>query len=119
MTPCSSAWCASSRPRAYACAACTRWRPISWPAPAELAGVAIEAGAVLILDRDEATRIADASGCAIHGLEADLLPGVPRREATTGRRSATGRVIGRCRPSRRDIADIETGLAAVAALAPF
>jgi DUF1009 family protein len=94
-------------------------RTIEQAAAAELAGVAVEAGAVLILDRDEATRIADASGCAIHGLEADVLPGVPRREAPTGRRSAIGRVIGRCRPSRRDIADIETGLAAVAALAPF
>ena len=33
--------------------------------------------------------------------------------------AAIGRVIGRLRPSRRDAADIETGLAAVTALAPF
>ena len=30
-----------------------------------------------------------------------------------------GRVVGRRRPSRRDAADMETGLATVAALAPF
>jgi DUF1009 family protein len=48
-----------------------------------------------------------------HGLE----PPAARPQARAG--AAVGRVIGRRRPSRRDAADIETGLAAVAALAPF
>jgi DUF1009 family protein len=78
-----------------------------------LAGVAVEAGAVLVLDRNEAVRAADAAGCAIHGLE----PLVALPQVRDG--TAMGRVIGRRRPGRRDAADMQTGLAAVAALAPF
>ena len=88
-------------------------RTIEQAAAAKLAGVVVEAGAVLILDREEAVRAADAAGCAVHGLR----PAVERPQAQAG--AAIGRVIGRRRPSRRDAGDIETGLAAVAALAPF
>jgi len=88
-------------------------RTIEQAAAANLAGVAVEAGAVLVLDREEAVRAADAAGCAVHGLE----PPAARPPARAG--ATIGRVIGRRRPSRRDAADIETGLAAVAALAPF
>jgi UDP-2,3-diacylglucosamine hydrolase len=88
-------------------------RTIEQAAAANLAGVAVEAGAVLVLDREEAVRTADAAGCAVHGLE----PPAARPRARAG--ATIGRVIGRRRPSRRDAADIETGLAAVAALAPF
>ena len=45
-------------------------RTIEQAAAAKLAGVVVEAGAVLILDRDEAIRAADAAGCAVHGLGA-------------------------------------------------
>lgn len=89
-------------------------RTVEQAAAAGLAGVVVEAGAVLVLDRDEAIRIADASGFAIHGLGP---PGAVAAPVRPGR--AIGRVIGRRRPSRRDAGDIETGLAAVAALAPF
>jgi lipid-A-disaccharide synthase len=88
-------------------------RTIEQAAAAGLAGVVVEAGAVLILDRDEAIRAADAAGCAIRGLE----PSIGRPQVPAG--VAIGRVIGRRRPSRRDAGDLETGLAAVAALAPF
>jgi|SoiMethySBSTD1v2_1073268.scaffolds.fasta_scaffold02901_22 DUF1009 family protein len=89
-------------PRTIEQAACTR-----------LAGVVVETGAVLVLDRGEAMRAADAAGCAVHG----LAPQAIRPQRKVG--AAKGRVIGRLRPSRRHAADIETGLAAVAALAPF
>jgi DUF1009 family protein len=86
---------------------------IEQAALAGLAGVVVEAGAVLVLDREEAVRLADASGCAVHGLG--------RRAAAAPVRGGpvVGRVVGRHRPGRRDVADIETGLAAVMALAPF
>jgi len=88
-------------------------RTIEQAAAANLAGVVVEAGAVLVLDREEAVAAADAAGCAVHG----LAPPAARPQARAG--ATIGRVIGRRRPSRRDAADIETGLAAVAALAPF
>jgi len=88
---------------------------IAQAAAAGLAGVAVATGAVLIVDRAETMRIADASGCAIEGL-ADLAPaGAPA--SVMGERS--GRVIGRWRPRRHDAADIATGLAAVDRLARF
>jgi DUF1009 family protein len=84
---------------------------------AGLGGVVVEAGAVLILDRGETVRLADASRMALHGLAGGALPVEPRSGAAPGRRS--GRVIGRVQPSRRNAIDIETGLAAVERLAPF
>lgn len=90
-------------------------RTIEQAAAAGLAGVVVEAGAVLVLDRDEALRLADASGCAVHGLG----PRGMLASALARGGPVIGRVIGRRRPSRRDAGDIETGLAAVAALAPF
>jgi DUF1009 family protein len=73
----------------------------------------VEAGAVLVLDRAEAIRLADAAGCALYGLEPGQSP------ASLPPAPSTGRVIGRSRPSLRDAGDIETGLAAVSALAPL
>ncbi len=84
---------------------------------ARLAGVAIEAGGVLVLDREQAVRAADARGFAIEGL--------PRagRDAPAGEQRAvgpsTGRVVGRLRPGRRERLDIARGLAAVDRLALF
>lgn len=91
-------------------------RTIEQAAAAGLAGVVVEAGAVLVLDRDETLRVADASSCTVHGLERGA---TPVQMAAIGGPVATGRVIGCRRPSRRDAGDIETGLAGVAALAPF
>jgi DUF1009 family protein len=82
-------------------------------AAAGLAGVVVEAGAVLVLDRDETLRAAETASCTVLGLRAPAAP-VPTR---LGR--LVGRVIGRRRPSRRDAADIETGLATVLRLTPF
>jgi DUF1009 family protein len=72
---------------------------------------------VLILDRGETVRLADASQMAVHGLAGGTLPVKPAAGPRMGRRS--GRVIGRVQPSRRNAADIETGLAAVERLAAF
>lgn len=88
-------------------------RTVEQAMAAGLAGVIVEAGAVLILDRAEAIRTADAAGCALYGLGAAPTP------ATAPATPTAGRVIGRLRPRRRDAADIGTGLAAVSALAPF
>lgn len=82
-----------------------------------LAGVAVASGAVLVLDRADAIRSADAHGCALEGL-ADHTP-QSRAGLAAAPRLLTGRVIGRRRPSRRDAADIATGLFAVDSLAPF
>ena len=88
-------------------------RTVEQAAAAGLAGVVVEAGGVLVLDRAEAIRAADAVGCALYGLEPARSPaGVPPTPSA-------GRVIGRSRPSPRDAGDIETGLAAVSALAPL
>jgi DUF1009 family protein len=88
-------------------------RTVEQAAAAGLAGVVVEAGAVLVLDRAEAIRAADSVGCALYGLEPGQSP------ASVPPAPSTGRVIGRFRPSPRDAGDIETGLAAVSALAPL
>jgi len=89
-------------------------RTIEQVAAAGLAGVVVEAGAVLILDRAQVIAAADSANCAVYGLE-------PVAQAETGRRTGVliGRVIARRRPRRRDVADIVTGLAAVEGLAAF
>lgn len=88
-------------------------RTVEGAVAAGLAGVVVEVGAVLVLDRAQAVRIADAAGCSLYGLEAVPSPALSRVCP------AVGRVIGRRRPGRHDAADIETGLAAAMALAPF
>jgi DUF1009 family protein len=79
-----------------------------------LAGIVVESGAVLILDREETLRRADANGCAVHGLAA---------EAASLETAAAGplraHLIGRVRPSRRDLGDVERGIAIVTRLAAF
>ena len=54
-------------------------RTVEQAAAAGLAGVVVEAGAVLVLDRDEAIRAADAVGCALYGLEPARSPQACRR----------------------------------------
>jgi UDP-2,3-diacylglucosamine hydrolase len=90
---------------------------IEQAAAAGLAGVAVQSGAVLILDRADAIRIADAHSCALEGL-AGAAPEPPGPLAAAPRRQG-GRVPFPPPPNRRDAADIETGLIAVERLAPF
>jgi DUF1009 family protein len=88
-------------------------RTIEQARAAGLAGVAVEAGAVLILDREQAVNMANGRACAIQGFAATgwgQMPPIPQRAV---------RVIGRHHPSRHDIADVATGFAAVEALAPL
>jgi DUF1009 family protein len=95
-------------------------RTVGGVAAAGLAGVAVEAGAVLVLDRTEAVAAADASGIAIEGLAKVPLP---RLEAGLPSVGANGgpalRTLGRLTPDAQAGSDIEKGLAAVACLAPF
>ena len=49
-------------------------RTIEHAAAAGLAGVAVETGAVLVLDRAEAVGIADARACAVFGLAGSAWP---------------------------------------------
>ncbi len=90
-------------------------RTVERVATAGLAGVAVEAGGVLVLDRGETVRRADALGCALQG----FARGAPAERLAAAGPERLARLVGRIHPRRRDIADIETGLAAVAALAPF
>ena len=83
---------------------------------AGLAGIAVESNGVLVLDREETLRRADANACAVHGLatslaarEAPLAPPPPLR----------AQLVGRVRPRRRDMRDIERGIAVVERLAEF
>ena len=84
---------------------------------AQLAAIVVEAGSVLILDRAETIRMAEASSTVVHGLAGGAWPVKAAAGPGTGSRSA--RVIGRIQPSWRAAADIERGLAVVERLAPF
>lgn len=90
-------------------------RTIERAVAARLAGIAVEAGAVLLLDREEAVRIADAQGCAIEGLASTQ----PTGSEAVAPVAPAGRVIGRLQPAARDRIDIAKGLAAIARLARF
>jgi DUF1009 family protein len=90
-------------------------RTVDLAAAAGLAGLAVEAGAVLLLDRDEAIQAADRQGIAIEGLATAPAPSSSPAPAEP----AAIRVVGREQPSGRDAADIERGLAVVERLAVF
>jgi DUF1009 family protein len=96
-------------------------RTVAAVADAGLAGMAIEADAVLLLDRAEAVRDADARGIAIEGLPkiSATRPQPAAGEPADAGGTARTRVAGSLSPSPRDTASIEKGLAAVARLAPF
>jgi DUF1009 family protein len=84
-------------------------------ADAGLAGIAVEAGAVLVLGRDEAVAAADARGLAVEGL-----PQSGAREDGGARaRRHDARVLGRAAPGARDRADVAKGLAALARLSAY
>lgn len=88
-------------------------RTVELATAARLAGVAVEAGAVLMLDRDATIRAANAHGCAMEGLAS---PGII---APGHIGPAHGRVVGRARPGMRDRNDIARGMTAVARLGRF
>jgi DUF1009 family protein len=90
-------------------------RTVEGAVAAGLAGIAVEPEAVLILDREETLRKADAAGCALVGLADRNLPAPGSGEAWPQR----GRVYGRRRPGPREAEDAAVGLSAVARLAPF
>jgi UDP-2,3-diacylglucosamine hydrolase len=90
-------------------------RTVDGVVAAGLAGIVLEAGGVLVLDRDETVRRAAANACAIHGLPAASGSG-PVAPAPA---PPSAHLIGRVRPSRRDRGDIERGMAVVARLAAF
>ena len=82
---------------------------------AGLEGIVVQQGAVLVLDKADAVRAADAAGVALHGLPAGSAGPVVAGHALP----RSGQVIGRMQPSRRDGVDIEKGLATVHGLALY
>jgi DUF1009 family protein len=102
-------------------------RTVDGVAAAGLAGVAVEAGAVLLLDREQAVQAADSTGIAVVGLQSKLHsatePGaghnVPSGRSRGQVPLAANRVVSRSVPDARAEADIEKGLAAIERLSPF
>ena len=94
-------------------------RTVEGVAAAGLAGVAVEAGAVLLLDREQAVQAADSRGVAVVGLTRPPLPRSPMAPATPSPPSFIGRFVGLRRPNTRADADIEKAFAAVQCLSPF
>jgi DUF1009 family protein len=78
-------------------------------------GCALEAGGVLILDRDEMARLADAKGFAVAGLPA----GAQGAHIRQPLREVTGKLVARRQPSPRDRTDAALGLAAEERLAAY
>jgi DUF1009 family protein len=99
-------------------------RTVEHAAEAGLAGVALEAGATLLLDRSAAIAAADEHGIAIEGLPR----AVPARLETGSSSSSppqapssrdAPRMLGGLRPDERADADIRKALTAIHHLAPF
>ena len=84
---------------------------------AGLAGIAVEAGGLLVLGRGEAVLGADAAGIALEGLPRSVaMAATPASARLTSRR---GRLMSRRSPGRRDRRDVDIGLGVVDRLAPF
>ena len=90
-------------------------RTVELVTAARLAGVAVEAGAVLMLDRDATIRAANAHGCAMEGLASAGIAGPGR----AGPAHVEARVVGRAHPGMRDRADMASGMTALARLGRF
>jgi DUF1009 family protein len=91
-------------------------RTVERAVAAGLSGVAMEAGAVLVLDRSDTVRAADTLGCALQGFSRGASPAM---RSPSVRRERAARPAGRRYPRRPDHADLQTRLAAVDALAPY
>jgi len=102
-------------------------RTVEGAVAAGLAGVAVEAESVLLLDRSEAIAAADAHGIAVQGLPRTSTPvasgGQTPRESGVKVDTSDARGlppgVGALQPDARAAADIEKGLAAIERLAPF
>ncbi len=97
-------------------------RTIDGLVEAGLAGVVLEAGSVLLLDRAEAIAKANAAGCALAALEPDALHETARAwlEKPSPVKPGTVSGIGKVSPSVLSLeSDIPRGLQAVTALAPL
>ena len=87
---------------------------------AGLAGIAVEAGLVLVLDRVEAVRAGDAAACALQGVPASGAPtGLQEAAARRDAPEPSGRLVGRLTPGASDRMDAAKGLAAVTRLKPY
>ncbi len=90
-------------------------RTVELGVAAGLDGVALEAGGVLVLDRQEMIRLADARNFAVAGLsKVAASAGAP--PAMT---ELSGRLVAKLQPSPRDRRDAALGLAAVQRLAAY
>lgn len=90
-------------------------RTVEMAVEARLAGIAAQAGAVLLLDRAEAVRIADDRGVALEG----VVPARPEGAHAGAAGGIIAQVVGRLHPNGRGRADAAKGLAAVIGLAPY
>lgn len=88
---------------------------------AGLAGVVLEAGGVLLLDRVQAIAKADAAGCALSALQPDALRDAAQPWLSGPSRALPGvvRCLGTTEPSDAHRLDILRGIEAVTALAPL
>ena len=84
---------------------------------AGLAGVVVETGRVLLLEREEAIAKADAAGVFVGAVRPEGLPPWPQAPALPLPQGAVP--VGRRTPNARDLMDIEHGLTAVMRLAPL
>ena len=92
-------------------------RTVERAAGAGLAGIAVEAGGLLVLGREEAVRGADAAGIALEGLPRSVAMAATPDAAPASSRQ--GRLMSRRSPGRRDRRDLDIGLGVVDRLAPF
>jgi DUF1009 family protein len=91
-------------------------RTVELGVAAGLAGLALEAGGVLLLDRGEAIWAANAKRFAIEGLPARSAGSAPSYSDAAG---CIARVMSRRAPGSRDCVDLEKGVAALVRMAPF
>ena len=89
-------------------------RTVERAVAAGLDGVALEAGGVLVLDRAEMVRLADAYKFAIAGL-----PSMGPLHAPRSTPWISGRLVAKRRPNPRDRADTALGLSAIERLATY
>lgn len=91
-------------------------RTVELGVAAGLAGLALEAGGVLLLDRDEAIWSANAKRFAVEGLPAGSMGSTAEHQDAV---RLAGRVMSRRQPGDRDRRDLEKGIAALGRLARF
>lgn len=87
-------------------------------AAAGLAGIAVEAGKVLVAERKRTLGLADAAGIFVEGVT-DVQPGAAPRSFDPGRAAMSFRTLGRIAPRQHALQDAAKGVATIDAIAAF